>query len=453
MAITAADKSIGDSASINGNFTTSWGADLDNNSSGFTENIDINFNWDVGGWGDYSSDISGIDFNKAYGMAFVSGGLIRFKLESDINENDLEIDNNSGRDLLDVQILLENAWAKIILKDFYIQVAADGTFYNREAGYNHDYSRDILRSNWAHIGSRIKQSYILNSDKYNVSGDMDVIKSNGSSAGISFGFNSDNFKTYLSLGSPNDMYNNTENKYDMVWASEMKPFKNIIINTSAYSGVNYNYQPLGFGSSISYKKEITKPITLEPFVAFDGKFQPKGNNDFGYFNREIAYGLTLSWPGSNGWGYEWLYDESRGTEYGFEANYSKRYSGLTISGNLVTVNDTSTNNLQISLFEEAKDGLIDNLGGSLLFELKDFTEELQYAYGAYAEYNFYDIFSINSRIENKNSLDENVNIYWGSGISWLDIPNTVFTLRYDNEDITNNTKSYGSIQFIINLSL
>lgn len=446
----SADKAVETKATINGNITTIWGSDIDNESTGFSESIDINFNWDVGGWGDYSSEVSGVNFNKAYGMAFVSGGLIRFKLE-----DDLVIDNNSGTDLLNIQILFENAWAKIVKDNFYIQLAADGTFYNREAGYNLDYSKDMVRANWAHIGSRIQKSYILDSDDWNTNGDMDAVKNEGSTAGLTLGADFEGYKTYLFVGSPDDMYDNTDNVYDFAWGNEFKPMDKMVISASVYTAINDpQFNPLGFGTAISHSVNLTGKLALEPYLAFDGQFQDDGIDPWATLDSEFAYGLTLKWPGPNGWGYEWLFDGERGTNYGFEANYSKRYSGFTLSGNMVTIDDVVSHNLQASLYEDTTGGLIPDFGGSMLFEVKDLTsDDMIYAYGAHIEYNYFNIVEAFARVENKNASLDEPEIYFGAGFSWLGLPNTTMTLRYDNEKINNTDESKGIVQVICNLDI
>ncbi len=451
----SADKSINDTAKITGNMTTTWGTDLNTDASGFSEKIDIDFLWDVGEWGDYSSDISDVSFKKAYGMAFVSGGLVRFKIENGDDGNDLKMDNNEGNDIMKVQVQLENAWAKVIMNDFYVLLSAAGTNYERQAGYNFNGSRDALRANWAHIGSRLQKSYILNTDDWNVNDDMDAIGTTGPTAGLTFGVDLENFRTYLSIGSENDMTKNIDNEYDFSWSAEWKPVESLVVNSSVISGINYDAIPLGFGTSLLYDYKLTSTLTFKPFIAFDGKFNYDDNNDYTSIYSETAYGLTLEWPGANGWGQEWLFDNSDGLEYGFEKNWSNRYSGFTVSGNMVNIDNIQFHNIQASLYEETIEGLIPYIGASLLFEMKDITStDMEYAFGGHIEYNHMNMFNVFTKaersIDDDRSLDD---IYFAAGIDWLSIPNITISLRYDNSSINDLDKDMGQVRLMGNLTL
>jgi len=458
----AADKGVGDSATVNASFETIWGVDLNTGYTGFDKAVDIDFEWALGEWSDYSSDISEVSFSKPYGMAFISGGLINFRIldHQDARSGDRERDNIEDNrtksasgfgDDLEIQIMFENAWSKIIFNPFYVLLEADIQNFDRQNGYNFEKNQDAIRANWAYIGSRIPLSYILDSNDWWKDGETDAIQNEvtnegvkvADTAGVSLGYGGEKLKAAYSIGTQKNWETNEFNRYDMAFDIEVKPVNKLTLNASVVSGINYENFPVKFGVGSAYEFPLGYTnFNLQPFGGLDAYFSGQGDDAYKYMNTEVAYGVNFTWPGENGWGFEWLSDDDR-----------NRYSGITLSGNTVTIEEETRNNLSITMFEDTVTGLIPDLGSSLLFEIKDLgSADQQLAYGAYVEYLFHGMARPFMKVESKSG-DLDGDIAFSGGTEFLFIPNAGITAKYESQTINDTAADAGLVTVAVKIEL
>ncbi len=463
------DKIMGTTAQLNANFTTTFGADLDTQDMGFEENLNLGILWQVGGYETQSTPAPEDDF--PFGEAVVTGGIVKLKFEN-LTITD-QGDTNKATSFTP-DIWFENAYARLVLNNYYMQIFKDydgSAGHNSKVGFNFDTSLSSIGSNWAHIGPRVNKSYLFGGEQWEIQEGMDNVKDSKNEAGIAVGMDLENFRTYVAVGSDKGMEDNVDNQFDFSLAAEYKPLAEVTVLAGATTGINYkngddNTIPLGFGGSAEYGYVLTDTIKLKPFVAFDGLFVADGDDSFAGMNKEIAYGITIEWPGHAGYGYEWLQDSTKGKTYGAGEGEGHRYPGASIAGiSIETGEDDFMHNFHMSVYEESVGGIIPNLGGSLIFEIKDVTdtttEGIKLAYGVYTEYDLmgYYVPFVQSSCEDILIDDsDDLVVELSVGIKIKTLANTEIQLRYDNDVInaigkSGESESRGQVRAMVNITL
>lgn len=430
-----------------------WGYDFDNKISGFQEIVNLDMEWEILPYKDYTTDTSGVEYGNPYGLVMFSGG--HFVLKVQDQKGDLTSFGGSGGGQIDPYLTLnfEKIWGKVIWDPFYLVLAANETnFYERHTGWSFPTANNFVRANWAHMGNRVQGwKSPANTDAWTLTTMYDRVGGSTGAAGLGLGAIFDttevlfqvatttlNFDRYFSNKASYEgmdgIGGNKDNKYDFGLSVESNPIGDLQVRASAYTGVNYQTTPLGLSGMLGYRYDITNTISIVPHTAMDISFRPKNNNDFGSYITENTFGFDIIWPGSTGWGDNPLIDKE-----------SNIFSGLTVDAGLVMKEFKEPEmSMAISMHEDGAGGLVPNLGVTLVYENRWMihpTQDSQQYYGVYVDYNIWNQFRPYGRfIQTKEQVEDITAIKTELGVEVTIIPSTVITLKYQTRDLKTMVK-------------
>lgn len=119
------------------------------------------------------------------------------------------------------------------------------------------------------------------------------------------------------------------------------------------------------GYDLALPRSSVKISSVEPYVGFDLLKPFTGPAPT---SAEASLGLTLHWPGMNGWGFDYL--------QGLEGRSGNVYSGATLALKTFAPNVDASENLkhsaQLTWYNDSDGGLINNIGSELVAQWKDF---------------------------------------------------------------------------------
>lgn len=424
-----------------------WGYDFDNKISGFQEIVNLDMEWEILPYKDYTTDSSGVEYGNPYGLVMFSGGHFMLKVQD--QKGDLTSVGGSGGGQIDPYLTLnfEKIWGKVIWDPFYLVVAANETnFYERHTGWSFPTANNFVRANWAHMGNRVQGwTSPANTDSFTLTTMYDRVGGTTGAAGLGLGaifdtteillqvattsLNFDRYMTNKTSYEGEGIIGNKDNIYDFGLSLESNPIGDLQVRASAFTGVNYKTTPLGFSGMLGYRYDITNTISFVPHTAMDISFRPKNGDDFGSYITENTFGFDIGWPGSTGWADNPLLNK--------ETNI---FAGLTVDGSVVMTEFKKPEmSMAVSLHEDGAGGLIQNLGVTLVYEnrwLVHPTLDAQQYYGVYVDYNIWNQFRPYGRfIQTEGQIVDNGAIVTEIGLEVTIIPSTVITLKYQTRDL------------------
>lgn len=440
-----------------------WGYDFDRGESGFHEVVDLDVEWEILPYKDYSTDTEDLEYGLPYGMVMFSGG--HFVLKMQDQSGDMAVDGTGGATAKQIypyfSLNFEKIWGKVIWEPFYVIVAANDTnFYERHTGWNFATSNNFIRANWAHMGNRVQgwQSP-LNDNLWTLANKYDTLNTTTGSAGIGVGyvasvtevlfqvgstdinFDSDHFFN----GAPAAQGTNKDNAYAFGLSVESNPIGDLQVRASTYTGINYksptglDNTPLGFSGMLGWRYDITNTLSFTPHTAMDIAFSRVDEDPFGTYRTENSFGFDIVWPGSTGWGDNPLINK--------ETNI---YAGLTVDS-IITMQEFEdpTMHLSVSLHEDNAGGLVPNLGTTFVYEIKNLItpdpvegaekDKPQMFYGVYVDYNLWNQFRPYARIKKTTTNAaitaedaKRLPLQTELGVEITYIPHTIITLKYQS---------------------
>lgn len=417
-----------------------WGYDLDNNTSGFEEIVDIDMEWEIVSYQTSETDSSDVDIGMPYGSVLFSGGHLTLKIQDESGDLSATAGAKNAEMTPILAINYERLWGKIVWDPFYFLLAAnDKNYYERHTGWSFPTSNSRPRANWAHIGSRV-QGWDQTTP-YAITGNYDIVKNNGGAAGVGLGYIGSSTEVLFLTTSPlsyrpkDGFPANEDNKYDFSLSMESNPVGNLMIQASALSGVNYDILPLAFSAAFGYRFDITNTIAIQPHTAMDLQFIGTESNPTDSYQTENSFGFDVIWPGTQGWGDNPLLDQ----EYNI-------FAGLTVDGAIVTEKDKDPRmNMAISMHEDGAGGLVPNLGTTLVYEWFALESDKPLnTYGVYVDYNIWNQFRPYTRIL-KFTDTSTSKISGEFGLEITVIPHSFITIMYKTPDLSKVNDNRGTV--------
>lgn len=441
--------------SINGGMRTTWGLNFDQKddegnstiTSGFSSRFLFDVAWNLLPWEKISS----------------GGEWEGFNVSTDVTAYiDAEyIGKGSGwkpKQNLEATINFSEVVSTISYSDFYLLVGAEAQDFDARGNQSFSRARDMIRANWAQLQSRIPTSYILSSDwqvdgaSDNVNGADDAIQ--GANAGIGLGIENQSISAILMVGSEDDWKSSEHNAYDIGYNVDLRLIPGLGLRQGSFVKLDEDTTPLKVGIGADYSVDLGNGFALVPYVGFDAAWSDLRTGVMD--GSELAYGLTFSWPGPNGYGYLPSYNEESGPRPW--ARNTNRYSGVTLSG--INLFDNSPNSdqlmhLSLSVFDATEGGLVEGLGLTGLFELKDITgARPENAFGLWVNYKtpvglvpFAEVKKTTYSYSESESKDV-APLFLKLGATFTSLPGAELEVRYENDDLT-DAETPGRVLFEI----
>lgn len=345
-----------------------------------------------------------------------------------------------------------NIYSKIYLDSIYFLVGARDTNYEHADGYTISTSADKIRANWAALTSRVAWSYLLTPD-YNISQDSDYLNGidgeQGSESSIGLGGDVNDLSWLFLFGTQNDWTVDEDNRFDLGYNVSFTGIPSLTINQGLFTRIQKDENvELGAGLGLEYKIPLTGTLVIKPNVGADIFITDLENTTLQ--GTEIAYGITVEWPGAAGYGDSHL-QESSNNKGEFK---NQRYSGLTISGiNYIDGDDEENDefNLKLSLVDTRDAGLIPGLEIEALVEIVDVTkiadDEHNLAFGLYADYTVADFFrpKVHGVMRTIDSEDRSYPIELSVGVDYVGLNSTTISLVYENDNLSEFEEKPGRV--------
>ncbi|GAB6090561.1 hypothetical protein [Spirochaeta dissipatitropha] len=346
-------------------------------------------------------------------------------------------------------INFSDVYSRIYFDRLYFLVGASETNYERLDGYNLISSSDRIRANWAYLTSRVAWSYLFTPD-YNISEKADMVGgidgNQGSESSVGIGGDHDTLSWLFMFGTLNDWTVDASNRYDIGYNVSYTGISNLRLNQGAFVRYAEDLLDLGAGIGAEYSYPISNELVLKPNAGVD--IHVKNLNDLSLSGAEIAYGLTLEWPGADSYGFLALQEDSRRWK-----QINLRYSGVTISGINYIDGDSAENdsfNLRFSALDPRDGGLVHALELAALLELEDVlqipNEGHNIAFGLYVDYTFAGSFRPKLHTVMKTlGPERDFPVSLSVGIDYVGLPFAEFGLVYENDDLSSFQEKPGRI--------
>lgn len=420
-----------ESPQINGVLSATFGVNFDYEEVrvGLSERFQFDLAWPLLPY----THISSAGENEKFRMEISFTGFLEYSIENQTSGWEQNPASNWTINFSDV-------YSRIYYDNLYFLVGAEETNYERLDGYNLISSSDRIRANWAYLTSRVAWSYLFNPD-YNISNKADMVGgidgNRGTESSVGIGGDHQSLSWLFMFGTLNDWTVDAANRYDLGYNINFRGISNLNLNQGTYVRYVDDLFDLGAGIGAEYSYPIIKDLVLKPNLGFD--IYVNNLQEMSVSGAEIAYGISLEWPGAESYGFLPLQEDHRPWK-----QTNLRYSGLTISGIHYIDGDSAENdslNLRFSVLDPRDGGLVHSLELAALVELEDVLkisdDAHNLAFGLYADY------TINGAVRPKvntvmRSLgpDRDYPVSLSVGLDYVGLPFAEFGLAYENDDLS-----------------
>lgn len=387
--------------SISGDASVTFGTDLDEGYSGFSESTSSDLTWTF---------VAESTEEKGEGDVYGWIELANFKAEANAADG--------------LTVTAPSVSAKINMGPAYIDLTTGGVSVN-QASQGVKVGQNVLSA-----PSTTDVSGAWETEGGDTVGDQDV----GAAAGgdLAFGINAGGMATVeLSVGSSGDWDNNTNNAYILGFSTDLTPTDALTVNLDTNLRVNYNdgdpmdaNNPVYVGTGLEYSLGAVAPDTdLVPFAGVDMELTDADTRT------QVGAGVNLTWASLGT-------DDAETNVFGADANVT---SGVGLGVTYYTAENASDLGVKLGFYEDDGDaGLLPGIGAATVLQFNQNleTEVSGLGIGLEANYTAGPAKPYFGVVANNSDLDAgDFGTSINAGLELTMIPNTTLTLDYASGNV------------------